>query len=79
MLGGPTTKPLPSKSTLSAWRMRLRRWVVPITVVAMLVPNVLAGVYNYHHNKSLIISNLALEAQQKFEQIQSAINLIAYA
>ncbi|MET4611118.1 serine/threonine protein kinase [Rhodococcus sp. PvR044] len=61
-----------------SWRMRLRRLVVPITVLAVLVPNVLASVYNYHHNKSLIVSNLSLEAQQKFEQVQTVINSIAF-
>ncbi|MFC7451351.1 serine/threonine-protein kinase [Rhodococcus daqingensis] len=61
-----------------SWRMLLRRLVIPITVLAMLIPNVLAGVYNYHHNKSLIVSNLSVEAQQKFEQLQTVMNGILY-
>ncbi|MFZ2173235.1 MAG: serine/threonine-protein kinase [Rhodococcus sp. (in: high G+C Gram-positive bacteria)] len=61
-----------------SWRRRLRRWALPILVLAIATPNALAGAYNYHHNKTLIISNLSPEAQLSFEQIQMVINSIAF-
>ncbi|MDV7356488.1 serine/threonine-protein kinase [Rhodococcus oxybenzonivorans] len=61
-----------------SWRMRLRRWALPILVVGIAAPNALAGIYNYHHNKMLIISALTPEAQRSFEQIQLVINSIAF-
>ncbi|MFE5702512.1 serine/threonine-protein kinase [Rhodococcus koreensis] len=62
----------------NSWRMRLRRFALPILVFGIAVPNALAGAYNYHHNKMLIISNLTPEAQQSFEGIQLVINSIAF-
>ncbi|RZL75418.1 MAG: serine/threonine protein kinase [Rhodococcus sp. (in: high G+C Gram-positive bacteria)] len=62
----------------NSWRMRLRRFALPILVFGIAVPNALAGAYNYHHNKMLIISNLTPEAQHSFEGIQLVINSIAF-
>ncbi|MFC9836732.1 serine/threonine-protein kinase [Rhodococcus sp. NPDC127530] len=62
----------------NSWRMRLRRFALPILVIGIAVPNALAGAYNYHHNKMLIISNLTPEAQHSFESIQLVINSIAF-
>ncbi|MFD1815805.1 serine/threonine-protein kinase [Rhodococcus gannanensis] len=59
-------------------RKLLQRWTVPILVAAVAVPNALAGAYNYHHNKTLIIDNLAPLVQRNFDQIQYVINAIAF-
>ncbi|WP_442971890.1 serine/threonine-protein kinase [Rhodococcus sp. WMMA185] len=59
-------------------RMRLRRWTLPLLVAGIAVPNALAGAYNYHHNKLLIISDLSPEVQHSFGNIQMVINSIAF-
>lgn len=59
-------------------RIRMRRWAIPILVLAIAVPNAAAGLYNYHHNKSLIINTLSPDVQQSFEQIQTVINAITF-
>ncbi|MEV0947429.1 serine/threonine-protein kinase [Rhodococcus sp. NPDC049939] len=59
-------------------RMRLRRWALPMLIAGIAVPNALAGAYNYHHNKLLIISDLSPEVQHSFGSIQLVINSIAY-
>ncbi|GAA4490704.1 serine/threonine-protein kinase [Rhodococcus olei] len=59
-------------------RPALQRWTVPIIVAASLIPNMLAGAYNYHHNKTLIIDNLAPLVQRHFDQIQYVINAVAF-
>lgn len=61
-----------------SWRWRLRPWELPILVLAVLIPNALAGLYNYNHNKTLIISVLPIAEQQHFERIQLVINLFAF-
>ncbi|MFD4293572.1 serine/threonine-protein kinase [Rhodococcus sp. NPDC058505] len=62
----------------SRHRRALQRWAVPILIAAGVIPNALAGAYNYHHNKTLIIDTLAPLAQRHFEQIQFVINAIAF-
>ncbi|MGW5074572.1 serine/threonine-protein kinase [Rhodococcus sp. NPDC004095] len=62
----------------SRWRSGLQRWAVPILIAAVVIPNALAGAYNYHHNKTLIISTLAPLVQRHFEQIQYVINAVAF-
>lgn len=59
-------------------RRLLQRWTVPILIAAVAVPNALAGAYNYHHNKTLIIDNLDPLVQRNFDQIQYVINAIAF-
>ncbi len=59
-------------------RPALQRWAVPIIVAAALIPNILAGAYNYHHNKTLIIDQLAPLVERHFEQVQFVINAIAF-
>ncbi|MET8423632.1 serine/threonine-protein kinase [Nocardia sp. NPDC004860] len=48
----------------SSWRLRLRPWLVPMVVLAILTPNALAAAYNIEHNKTLIIDRLSLSAQR---------------
>ncbi|MFC9788171.1 serine/threonine-protein kinase [Rhodococcus sp. NPDC127528] len=61
-----------------SWRRVMQRWAIPILVAAIAIPNALAGAYNYHHNKTLIISTLSPLAQRHFEQIQFVINAITF-
>nr|WP_315901414.1 serine/threonine-protein kinase [Rhodococcus sp. BP22] len=55
-------------------RLRLRPYTVPIMTLAIGVPNAVAAVYNYQHNKALIISDLAPAAQERFGIVATAIN-----
>ncbi|MFF0814591.1 serine/threonine-protein kinase [Rhodococcus sp. NPDC003318] len=59
-------------------RRTLQRWTIPILVAAVAIPNAVAGAYNYHHNKTLIIDTLTPLAELHFEQIQFVINAIAF-
>ncbi|MFC7451352.1 serine/threonine-protein kinase [Rhodococcus daqingensis] len=61
-----------------SWRLRLRPWAAPILAAGILVPNALAGLYNYTHNRTLIVSKLSPLAQEHFGQIQLAITVIAF-
>ncbi|MFH5209400.1 serine/threonine-protein kinase [Antrihabitans sp. NCIMB 15449] len=58
-----------------SWRLRLRKWAIPVIALAMGIPNALASVYNIHHNQTLIISRLDEDAQLKFGIITQIINL----
>lgn len=62
----------------TSWRSRLRPWLVPIMVLAVGVPNVLAGLYNFYHNQTLIISQLSPETLARFRDISLVINAIVY-
>lgn len=55
-------------------RLRLRPFTFPLMALAIGIPNAIAAVYNYQHNKALIIGDLLPEAQQRFEQITAIIN-----
>lgn len=61
-----------------SWRERLRRWPHPIMALAIAVPNLLAIVYSYHHNKTLIIDKLARDAQDRFDLLTRWSYLIAF-
>ncbi|KAA0022069.1 serine/threonine-protein kinase [Antrihabitans cavernicola] len=50
-----------------SWRLRLRRWPHPIMALAIAVPNLLAILYSYQHNRTLIIDNLDPAAQHRFD------------
>ncbi|WP_430330688.1 serine/threonine-protein kinase [Rhodococcus sp. ACT016] len=62
----------------NSWRYRLRPWMVPIVALGVGVPNVLAAIYNYHHNQTLIIDELSPQAQQRFGEISQVINSIVF-
>lgn len=47
----------------------MRRWTHPIMFLAIAVPNLLAILYSYQHNSTLIISKLPPAAQENFERI----------
>ncbi|MFC9514727.1 protein kinase [Nocardiaceae bacterium NPDC056970] len=62
----------------TSWRYRLRPWMIPIVALGVGVPNALAAMYNYHHNQTLIISELSAEAQQRFVEVSQVINSVLF-
>lgn len=62
----------------SSARFRVRPFTVPVMTAAIGIPNVIAAVYNYQHNKALIISDLSEVAQDRFEAVSTVINGIAW-
>ncbi|MFI9631424.1 serine/threonine-protein kinase [Nocardia sp. NPDC051929] len=62
----------------NSWRLRLRPYIVPVALVAMALPNVLASLYNIQHNQHLIISRMTEEAQQTFLIITGVVNAIFF-
>lgn len=55
-------------------RFRLRPFTIPVMTAAIGIPNAVAAVYNYQHNKALIISDLLPVAQDRFETVTAVIN-----
>ena len=62
----------------TSWRNRLRTWRIPLLVLAILGPNGVAAVYNYHHNRARIVEQLPGPVIDRFEMIQTVINGIAF-
>ncbi|WP_405167638.1 serine/threonine protein kinase [Nocardia sp. NBC_01499] len=58
----------------NSWRLRLRPWLVLVTLLSVGLPNVLASLYNIQHNQHLIISRLTEEAQHSFVIITGVVN-----
>ncbi|REJ89681.1 MAG: serine/threonine protein kinase [Planctomycetota bacterium] len=66
----------PPKSEFSSF---CRRFAVPILVLMVLIPNALAGVYNYSYNRAALEQEPnAAELLAVFERVQMVINLIAF-
>ncbi len=61
-----------------SWRLRLRRWMVPILVLAIGVPNALASLYNIQHNQHLIVDRMTEEAQRTFLIITGVVNSVFF-
>lgn len=61
----------------SSWFARLKGWEIPLVILIVAVPNILAGIFNFVHNQKHIIEHLK-NSQDAFWRIQSIINLIAY-
>ena len=59
-----------------SWRLRLRPYFLPIGSLAILIPNLLAAVYNIHHNQLLIVSKLSEQAQDQFQLVMTLLNLL---
>lgn len=59
------------------WISRLKGWEIPLVILIVAIPNVLAGVFNFFHNQKHIVKHLK-NSQDAFWQIQSIINVIAY-
>ncbi|WP_067898910.1 serine/threonine-protein kinase [Nocardia vaccinii] len=62
----------------SSWRRRLRPWLVPVVVLAIGVPNVIASLFNIQHNRMLIIDRLSLPAQHYFIGLTTIVNSILF-
>ncbi|MFE7723542.1 serine/threonine-protein kinase [Nocardia rhizosphaerihabitans] len=54
-------------------------WPIPILVIAIGVPNVVAAGYNYYYNKTLIVSTLTTEAQYSFNYVAAILYPLAIA
>jgi serine/threonine protein kinase len=63
---------------LESWRLKLRRWTIPVLLLAILGPNGVAGAYNYYHNHTHIIEKLPPVVNERFQEIMLVINLVAY-
>ncbi len=59
------------------WRQSLRRHAIPAVVIATLIPNLAAAIFNYFYNRSEIVAHSA-QFLRLFEQTQLAINAIAF-
>jgi hypothetical protein len=60
-----------------SWRDLVRRWPTLAVVIAALIPNVFAAIFNYAYNRQEIIEHLA-ESQQTFWLVVTAVNGVAF-
>ena len=58
-----------------SWRLRLRPFFLPIALLAVMIPNLLAAAYNIQHNQLLIVSKLSEQAQGRFVLVMTLLNL----
>jgi len=61
----------------TSWFARMKGWEIPLIILVVAIPNMLAGLFNFFHNQKHIVEHLK-NSQDAFWQIQSIINLIAY-
>ncbi|MGW4326305.1 serine/threonine-protein kinase [Nocardia sp. NPDC004573] len=61
-----------------SWRLRARTLRHPIMALAVGVPNALAILYSYNHNRTLIIDKLDAQAQHRFDQIALATYAVCF-
>ena len=61
-----------------SWRLRLRPFVLPIALLAIIIPNLLASMYNIQHNRLLIVSQLSEQAQSRFMLITALVNVVFF-
>lgn len=57
---------------------RIRPVAFAIMMIAVMTPNIAAGVFNFFYNDEAIVRNLSTDSQKAFMRIQVVINLIAY-
>ncbi len=60
------------------WRGLILRYPIAAVVVLTVLPNAIAGAFNYIYNKAEIVDKLGLDAKQVFEQTQLLINLVVF-
>ncbi|WP_153338932.1 serine/threonine-protein kinase [Nocardia aurantia] len=65
--------PLPDST-----RMRLRAWMIPLIVLAIGVPNMVASLFNIQHNRSLIVDRLSQPAHHAFEIVTFIVNVVFF-
>ncbi len=61
-----------------SWASRARRFPVSLILVAALLPNVLAGIFNFAYNDREIVGRLGPESRDTFLRIQAVVNGILY-
>nr|WP_245649592.1 serine/threonine-protein kinase [Nocardia shimofusensis] len=61
-----------------SWRLRLRPWIIPVLVIAIGVPNLLASLYNIQHNQTLIVSRMDEDAERTFLIITGLVNSVFF-
>lgn len=61
-----------------SWRLRMRPYFLPIALLAVLIPNLLAAAYNVEHNRLLIVSHLSEQAQGRFILITTLLHVIFF-
>ncbi|MEV0357336.1 serine/threonine-protein kinase [Nocardia sp. NPDC050697] len=61
-----------------SWRVRLRAWLIPVLTIAVGVPNVLASLYNIHHNQNLIVARMTEESQRTFTAATGTVNAVFF-
>lgn len=57
---------------------KMRSFVLPILILAGLLPNALGGLFNYYYNSTEIIDKLPEMSQSMFWNIQMVINLVTF-
>lgn len=62
----------------TARAVKMRPWMLVLVMVAVMLPNITAGLFNFEYNNRKIIDNLSPQSQQAFMRIQEIINAIAY-
>lgn len=61
----------------SRWTSRLEPYFVVAVVLLTAIPNILAGIFNYHYNKAEIVEHLG-SALGVFWRLQMCVNAVAY-
>ncbi|MBH0781304.1 serine/threonine protein kinase [Nocardia bovistercoris] len=59
-------------------RLRLRRWRIPLITLAVLVPNMLASIYNIDYTRQLISSQLSEQAVQQLRIGTAVVNTVGF-
>ncbi|MEV0034109.1 serine/threonine-protein kinase [Nocardia sp. NPDC050793] len=61
-----------------SWRQRLQPYIIPVLIVAIALPNMLASLYNIQHNQNLIVDRMPEDAQSTFLIITSVVNAVFF-
>ena len=61
----------------AGWRTFARKWPITAILLAVLSPNILAGVFNYYYNRSAIVEHLT-DMLPTFWKVQFIVNLIGF-
>ena len=62
----------------TSWRRRLALWTHPVLLLAIAIPNLLAILYSYNHNKTLIVNKLDAREQQVFQTLTDWTYAVAF-
>ncbi|WP_431967336.1 serine/threonine-protein kinase [Nocardia sp. bgisy134] len=61
-----------------SWRQRLQPYIIPVLIVAIALPNMLASLYNIQHNQNLIVDRMPEDAQSTFLIITGVVNAVFF-